>query len=493
MSRGGPLRWYQQLRWRLPVSYLLLAIAPFVVGIAIGATLDAANYRARYAPATLEAALTAKAPGAAPLLASPHADAVAVSLWLKSVEDDLHSLGRGRAAPDISRYSTPSIAAVITDGNGTVLAALPASSLPTGEALAARLPEVDATLVSSALRGEADGSRLSARAADDALVSAVPVWDASRRVVGALYARVHAPYEWRTHLGGFVAFLWGPVRTHTLLAAVFALCFGLLAARNLTSRLERISAAAAAWGRGEFSAVIEDRSADEVGQLAHRLNAMASELREVVALRQELATLEERNRLARDLHDTIKQQVFALAMQIGAARATLGGDRAALDRRLAEADKLAGAIQQELVAIIKELQPPSRTGKSFSEAAREYVADWSRQSGIAAEVAVERARSLPPEVEQAFFRVMQEALANVLRHSGATSVLVRVDGDTRGKVELSITDNGSGFDPARVNGGMGLRNMRARAEALPGGSFEIEGRKGKGTRVTVRFDPSAAK
>jgi NarL family two-component system sensor histidine kinase LiaS len=218
-------------------------------------------------------------------------------------------------------------------------------------------------------------------------------------------------------------------------------------------------------------AVADDSATDEIGQLAHRLNSMAKDLQGLLALRQELATMEERNRLARDLHDTVKQQVFALAMQIGAAQRISDGTSPEITKRLTEAERLTRQAQQELVAIIKEVL-------------REQVADWSRQSGVTAEVNYDGASSLPRQVEQSFFRIAQEALANIARHSRATRAVVEVSA-VNGDARLSIMDNGTGFDPGDASVGMGLQNMRERAEALPGGWFKIEASEAKGARVVA--------
>ncbi|MBL8244274.1 MAG: HAMP domain-containing protein, partial [Rhodanobacteraceae bacterium] len=90
--------------------------------------------------------------------------------------------------------------------------------------------------------------------------------------------------------------------------------------RRVLTRIARIDAAAQAWARGDFAPHLVDRSSDELGQLAADLNRMAADLKALFATRAQLATLEERRRLARDLHDTVKQKVFALSLQLAAAR-----------------------------------------------------------------------------------------------------------------------------------------------------------------------------
>ena len=142
-------------------------------------------------------------------------------------------------------------------------------------------------------------------------------------------------------------------------------------------------------------------------------------------------------------------------------------------------------IQQELVVIIKELQPASSAGKGFEQELRDHAANWSRQSGIAAEVDYRPGVNLTPEAEHAFLLIAREALSNISRHGRATRVAVIVRLNSDDTVTLMVEDNGVGFDAAKVNGGMGLRNMRERVESLPGGWFRVESEQGKGSRVTA--------
>ena len=119
-------------------------------------------------------------------------------------------------------------------------------------------------------------------------------------------------------------------------------------------------------------------------------------------------------------------------------------------------------------------------------ALRECVADWSRQSHIPAEVRIRGERPLPLPLEQALYRVAQEALTNITRHSGANSVevdLVWVDN----QVSLVIADDGRGFQVNASDGkGVGLQSMRERVEAL-GGQLEVKSGSGSGTRIVARL------
>lgn len=275
-------------------------------------------------------------------------------------------------------------------------------------------------------------------------------------------------------------------------AAVLTLVFGLLGTlfgyawtRWLTGRLRSLADTVDAWGRGDLEATVRDAADDEIGQLARRLNLMAEQLRTLLETRQELAILKERQRLARDLHDAVKQQVFATAMQLAAAQAVVDNDPGAARDLIAAAEQLVHQTQQELTTLIRELRPSALTDKGLAAALADTVDDWSKRTKIGAEVRVQGERETPLAVEQALFRVAQEALANVARHSGATTVDVRLAWDPGG-LTLAVADNGRGFDVKRVDGkGLGLSGMRERLEAI-GGTLGV-GSTSRGTRLEARI------
>jgi two-component system, NarL family, sensor histidine kinase LiaS len=198
----------------------------------------------------------------------------------------------------------------------------------------------------------------------------------------------------------------------------------------------------------------------------------------------DLAVAEERNRLARDLHDSVKQQIFATTMQLGAARVLLERDPSAAHIHVVEAEQLAQQAGAELALLIHELRPVAMGDQGLAAALQVYAGDWSRQSGIAAETHTQGAQPFPPATEQALLRVAQEALANVARHSHASAVTVDLT-YAANSVLLRIADNGQGFDPRHAAIGVGLASMRERVEAL-GGRVQVESGPGVGTTITAR-------
>lgn len=486
MREARSMRRFQQLRWKLSLLYTSVTVMLIFIGFGVGEALGYYNYRSLYRPEAIAQALAVNAWQVAPYISTTPVNTEAAPLWLKNKIREIKG-EEGRPPDGLSFYGDPSVEIVVTDSGGVALVSRSETATASSLWRAGQIPPSQASLINITLRGETDAKRLSARDGAGAVIAAAPIFDGKRQVVGALLMRVYAPIDWGAHWSRLASSLIKPLLTMIILASIGGIGFGLITAHYLVARLKIINTAADAWSRGEFSAIAGDSATDELGQLARRLNSMAKDLPGLIALRQELATMEERNRLARDLHDTVKQQVFALAMQIGAAQRLLNGAKGTspeIKKRLAEAEYLARHAQYELRAIISELQPIDRAGEDFEQALRESVADWSRQSGVAAEVNCKGLSALPRPVEQPFFRIVQEALANVARHSHATRAVIQVSADQE-DARLSITDNGVGFVPGRTGGGMGLQNMRERAEALPGGWFNLEITEAKGVRVTA--------
>jgi NarL family two-component system sensor histidine kinase LiaS len=309
----------------------------------------------------------------------------------------------------------------------------------------------------------------------------------NEQVVGVIFAKLAFPIEENEFLQSTLRSFIIPVAVGLAISgAIAGVLFGFLIARGLTRRLQVLAEAADQWSRGNFDILARDTAGDELGQLARRLNHMAEQLQNLLQTRQELATLEERNRLARELHDSVKQQVFATAMQIGAAREMIDQNPGISKDNLAEAERLVRQAQQELTTLICELRPAALEGKGLATALQECVADWSRQTNIPAKVRVRGERPLPLPLEQALFRVGQEALTNISRHSQAKSVEIDLVWKW-GEVSLTVSDNGRGFNLNAVNGkGLGLQSMRERIEAL-GGHLEVKSGAGSGTQVIARL------
>jgi signal transduction histidine kinase len=201
----------------------------------------------------------------------------------------------------------------------------------------------------------------------------------------------------------------------------------------------------------------------------------------------EAGVLDERQRMAREIHDTLAQGLTGIITQLQAA----GQARAAADRerRMEAAIRLARDSLSEARRSVSALRPEPLEAARLGEALAEVAGQWSALQGVAARVTTTGdQRSLPPEVEVALLRTAQEALANVAKHAGATRVGLTLS-FMDSEVALDVRDDGTGFDPAQPSAsgdgtGFGLTGMRERIEGLSG-TLEIESEPGAGTAISA--------
>lgn len=198
----------------------------------------------------------------------------------------------------------------------------------------------------------------------------------------------------------------------------------------------------------------------------------------------DLAVMEERNRLARDLHDSAKQKAFAALAQLGTARGILNGNGNAVSLHLNEAEDLVSDVIQELTFLVQEIYPITLQEKGLAPALRDYIYEWENRNNATAQLISRNDRRLPLDTEQALYRVTQEALANVARHSRARRVDVSLVYNSD-SVQLSLSDDGCGFDLNLKSYGMGLRSMRERVSSIHG-TLQIQSAPGHGTRILVQ-------
>lgn len=485
---------YHRLQWKLTIRYtvvtmLVVLLLQAVVYLFVMILL-LGYFRSTQFPARIAETLAEAAPQLEPYLEPTPANRQPLEILLRQFRFDaeLEATRQGlqvtfhhtfASTEDARNFLDRRIRMLcVTDAAGERLVAFPAE---------AALPGDFAELSQAIANGERGAARLTRTTPAHDLVAAAPIVDpATGKVLGIFW--VHAQLSIASDLiVGLVAdFLPGLVLV-PIFGSIIGLTCGYLTARPLTRRLNGIATAAGVWSRGDFSAHAPERPNDELGLLGKRLNRMARDLETRLALQQQLAAVEERNRLARELHDTIKQQLFAASMQISAAERVLERDPHAAREFLAESGALTQQMQQDLHEVIQELLPPEKQTHSLSQSLREYTAIWTRRTGIPVELRL--LASLPepmPATSRSLLRISQEALANIARHSGAQAVSVDL---TRGEDDwrFSIQDDGRGFDAGQAATGLGLRNMRERAAELPAGHFELQTAPGKGTRIEIRF------
>ena len=475
---------FRTLQWKLTLSYtwvttavaaavllIILFIAATVIGLFI---TDVAS--------AFQPVLRPVNPQVAQFLAQTPPDLTGLRSWLDSAQQGDEFQVASESGVSNVRFTDVSFAAVV-DPAGNLLALEPGDNL--NQSIENLLFAEALPALEQALLGENDPDLVTAvHPPTNDIFIAVPIMNDDRELLGVFLLMMDLPDINAELFTANTIFGILPLLLFTFLVAGFTgTIFGFIASRGFNRRLQRLTETAESWSQGDFSAYVQDNSGDEIGQLARRLNQMAEQLQNLVHTRAELATLEERNRLARDLHDSVKQQVFATALQLGAAQTMLESDPVAAKTHLQEAAQLARQAQQELTGLIQELRPAALDGKGLLEALRGFTEDWSRRTGIAAQVTVAGERPLPLHVEQPLFRVAQEALANVARHSGAHTVSLHLSWQDE-VLTMTIIDDGRGFDTNSTAYGLGLSSMQERLEQL-NGRLTITSTPDQGTQLTA--------
>lgn len=464
------------LVFKLALFYLLLSLPTLIVVESAILITEFHNFMSGVAAGSLR---TANERGAAELATRwpglAGANAEPLEVWTQDWTLRLQQ-PRGGLTPDESyvllELSDRPLAAALLSPDGRVIARSIDDphwrpDLPTAEEIAAAVRSERAAVE---LPGSEEPFRIRR--------SLAPVRGGDGGLLGLLFVELRLPLPWRHVL------LDSSYESPTVFTflVVFGALSSIFLAAWVTRRLNRIAGAASAWSRGDFSERIDDRSRDEIGRVSALLDRMALDLRRLLRSRAQLATLAERQRLARDLHDTVKQKAFALNLQLATARRLLVDVPGA--ERLEQAQRLTQQIQQELGQILDELRSDV-ADLPFAERLRARAIEWSHTSAIVPALDLEDLPALPARHEASLLRIVDEALANVLRHAEAT----RVDISLRREGErwrLAVADDGRGTADERAPG-MGLGNMRERAEALPQGRFQLDAGPGRGTRIAVAF------
>jgi signal transduction histidine kinase len=220
--------------------------------------------------------------------------------------------------------------------------------------------------------------------------------------------------------------------------------------------------------------------------LQRQLSDLAIENARLVAEAQDKAVLEERQRLARDLHDSVTQALYGVTLHAEAATRLLAmGDVATAGEYLRELQQTAQEALDEMRLLIFELRPPVLEQVGLVEALQARLVAVEGRANLETRLVVVGAGQLPARIEQEFYRIAQEALHNALKHAHARQLDVALC-QAPGQVTLEIADDGAGFDPAAAqgNGGQGLRGIAERVAQL-GGRLTVQSIPGAGTRLRV--------
>jgi len=273
---------------------------------------------------------------------------------------------------------------------------------------------------------------------------------------------------------------------------------------GMTHRLRSLSLIITRYAQGEYGVRAYDYSGDEdelsrifseMNELGEKmdnqvqsLERLADENAELAKMTHNSAVIEERQRLARDLHDSVSQQLFALSMMAEAAVKQMDTKPELAKGQIADVAAAAHHAQAEMRALLLHLRPVYLAGESLIEGIGKLTEEIAGRNeiGFQLDLPVDEV-ALSDAVEEHVFRIVQEALSNILRHSEATHIKLRVTNDEE-RLFIHIADNGKGFlldEQIEKKTSLGLQTMKERAEEV-GGSFSIRSQINEGTYIDIR-------
>lgn len=235
-----------------------------------------------------------------------------------------------------------------------------------------------------------------------------------------------------------------------------------------------------------INALLAERQSREQLRLAHeQLEATHEQLRQYAIRIEDQATLQERNRIAREIHDGLGHTLAAQTIQINNALLYWQSNADQSLSFLKQAKQLGAEALLEIRRSVSVLRSNPLQGKSLQSAIEKLLIEFQHTTGIEPASAINLPISFSIEVNTALYRIVQESLTNIYKHAQATTVAVSLQ-QHAGTVHLSIEDNGKGFNPDQNTTGFGLQGMRERATTL-GGQFQLYSQLGGGCKVSVSF------
>lgn len=315
----------------------------------------------------------------------------------------------------------------------------------------------------------------------------------------AVFLAIHVWFEpeWLTATAIFFF-----IGVYIVLGSIIAFYTGFTTSGNFKTRLDSLSVLITQFANGNYQSSIYFEEKDEITRIGNELNELGKKLLDQVKSLQRMAdekaelaksahrsaVIEERQRLARDLHDAVSQQLFALTMMSEAAVKQIDDNPDLAKEQMAEVAEMALKAQTEMRALLLHLRPVHLSGEPLHKGVKKLVDELRMRSTIDFQVEIEENLCLSETVEEHVFRIIQEAFSNILRHSEASSVHLSIR-NLRNELFIHIRDNGKGFEVTKDKDkktSYGLKTMRERCEEL-GGTFQIKSKSGEGTYIDMRI------
>jgi signal transduction histidine kinase len=463
------------LRWRLSLSYVLVTLVVAVAMSIVAAIAQTATGRDDSGtPGAIDVIAKTAARVPASTIDTDTAYAILVQPIMTAL--DTRFPGRTRAAGVLDADGRP----VVADGCGRASDTETRMTQCRSAGLAALGPVLDG------LPSGATGTR-SGTVGGHGYVIAALSGTGKQPSTGSVVAVFDGPAPAATRPGTLTTFLaqWRLTAAPTWLPLLLAIVVigtgtGLLLSRRLVRQLHTMAATVRTWSRGDLTTTAAVTGHDEIADLAADLNHMAEQLRTLLAARHEIVKAQERHHVRRELHDGVKQELFAATLHLAAATDTVDPSDHRTGDQLTSARRATERAQAELTAIMHNLTPPTLDDHDLHAALTALADDFRDRTTADLEIDLADPIALPPTVTEAIYRIAQEALTNVRRHANARTATLSLHIDTEAAI-LRITDDGRGLD--RAPDGGGLAGIRARTAVL-GGTADIESDP-TGTRVTA--------
>ncbi|MEV6981153.1 sensor histidine kinase [Sphaerisporangium sp. NPDC051017] len=305
------------------------------------------------------------------------------------------------------------------------------------------------------------------------------------QTIGYVYVQAPVDTKTTTSYGNVVIPLLLPGALVLALVVPVGVMFGMLSTGPLIRRITRLAEVTTAVATGDFAPRVKVSGQDEVSRLEDGFNKMTERLGAAVEAERLSARADarqaERSRIARELHDSISQDLFSLSLLAAGMRRAAPGE---LRRETEAMERTAARAMREMQALLLELRPVALEDSGLVPALEELSRAYETRLGISVRTFLAEVPLTPP-AEHAVLRLTQEALGNAVKHGDPEGVEVRLWHEGR-EVGIRVADDGRGFDPSHPppSHGMGLRLMRERVEEL-GGRFSLVSEPGGGTVVTA--------
>lgn len=274
--------------------------------------------------------------------------------------------------------------------------------------------------------------------------------------------------------------------------------FGFYQSYRVKRRLELLTETLLQWEKGSLSRTVPDLGQDDVGRLSEQLGRIGKKWEDQVSSLQRLSTnnaqlaeqaritaiVEERQRLARELHDAVSQRLFAISMTATAVGRKMEKDFERAQRQVALIEEMASVAQSEMRALLLHLRPVYLEGKQLEQGLRDLVMELKTKVPMEIVLEMDEDIHLVKGIENHLFRIVQEAMSNTLRHAKAEKMEIRLQ-RRMDAVRVLIRDDGQGFDlDEQKQASYGLANMRERVTEI-GGAIQFVTAPGKGTRIEI--------